>query len=157
SSRRAARYAAMPVSVAVVIVAVVLRVLFRLEGRRLPFVARLLEHDLDRLLDLGQPGVAEARQVHAFLEELELPLEAELLRVDLRDDLFEACHGFLEGSLFLRAFRHHSSGFGFSAKRGPRSAWRPPSRTIALSSPSWSRTRIFSPLRTDSAERSGVC
>src|ERR1700682_36062 len=151
SLRRAARYAAMPSAASVSVVILCVRLTPRLERLRLPFLGRLLQDDLDGLLDLGELPVAEARELHAFLEERELALEPPVLPFELGDDRLEAGHGLLEAGVLLRAARHDSSSG--SAKRGPGSSQRPPSRTMTPSSPWWSRTRMRSPTATLSAVR----
>src|SRR5262245_32263728 len=70
AARRAARYSETLVSTRVIVVALVLG----REGHRLP-LRRLLQDDLDGLLDLGELAVAVAGERHPFLEELELLLE----------------------------------------------------------------------------------
>src|SRR2546425_10596261 len=86
-------------SVAVVVVGVLARDRPRLERDGLPFLARLLQDELDGLADLLQLRVAEAGEGHSLLEELELFLQAELVGLDLRDDRLEALHRLLEAEI----------------------------------------------------------
>src|SRR6266496_3519839 len=149
-------------SVAVVVVGVLARDRPRLERDGFPFLARLLQDELDGLADLLQLRVAEAGEGHSLLEELELFLQTELVGFDLRDDRFEALHRLLEAALLPRNTRGHGLSSVASEKSGPKSSSAGRGgrgsgvpRTIARSSPSWRRTRIGSPGRTDAAERSG--
>src|SRR5262249_18782121 len=124
-----------------------------LEGHRLPLLGRLLEHDLDGLLDLRQARVAEASEVHPLLEEGELALEAPILALELGDDRLEPRHRLLERPILLHASVHDSPSGCWNGGRS--SVLRLVSRTMALNVPwlSWTRTR--SPKRTASADRIG--
>src|SRR5437868_531300 len=110
----------------------------RVEGGRLPLRGRLLQHHLDRFLDVRQLSVAETGERHAFLEELELPLEPEPVGLDLGDDLLEPVHRLLERLLFFRPDGRRHSPEVSVAKSGPRSEdfLTPPWRTTARISPS---------------------
>src|SRR5262249_3730200 len=68
--------------------------------RGLPLAGGFLQDDLDGFLNVRQLSVAEAGEGHAFLEELELLLEAELVGFDRGDDRLQALHRLFE-SLFL--------------------------------------------------------
>src|SRR5213593_2662204 len=98
SPRRAERYPA--IASPPVVVARVLARDPRLEGNRLPLLARLLQDELDGFLDLLQFRVAEPGKRHPLLEQLELALETELVGLDLRHDRFETLHRLLEAALF---------------------------------------------------------
>src|ERR1700726_9870 len=100
SPRRAARYpirSGEAASVAIVVLAALGT--SGLELRRRPLLGRLLQHDLDRLLDLRKLLVAEPRELHALLKERELLLERPILPLELGDDRLEARHRLLEVSV----------------------------------------------------------
>src|SRR5262249_19877533 len=154
-SRRVARDSATPpAATSAPVVILVLRGPAGIEGRRLPFPRRVLQDDLDGLLDLAELLVAEARELHALLEEGELFLEPAVLALELGHDRLEPFHRLLEALLLLHSARHPSSSR--SAKSGPGSSFLPPSRTIAPISPWCSRTRMRSPTATSLADVSGA-
>src|SRR4030095_13225090 len=107
-----------------------------IEGRGLPLLDRLLQHDLDGLLDLRQLAVAEAGELHALLKEGELAVEPRVFAFELGHDRVQARQRDLEPAFLLDLARHDSFSSG-SAKSGPGSSQRPPSRTITPSSPLW--------------------
>src|SRR5262249_55720558 len=88
------------------------------EGAGLPVLLGALQDQLHGLLDLGQLAVAEASERHALLEQLELLLQPELLRLDLGHDRLESRERFLEALLPAGTDAHSFSSAGPSKSDG---------------------------------------